>query len=221
MSPYNRLARHCDSVFVKFVAIVICYLCPLPLSQSWHRAGTNCPGSYTVTQCTLVRHCSKEYCHTFGWWFYWNDFEITIYTDVLIKSNVIYNRLCCIHTTTNIEISLFKNMTPDRKLLLICNMHNSILTESYCWYVICIIQCFNIDFLSNPGCLLNDVGNTPGSKVGGANMGPIWGRQVPDGPHVGPMNLAIWDYSPPLCQRTYQLQVCSYHKRLATRMSLL
>ena len=27
-------------------------------------------------------------------------------------------------------------------------------------------------------------------------MGPIWGRQDPGGPHVGPMNLAIWDYSP-------------------------
>ena len=23
-------------------------------------------------------------------------------------------------------------------------------------------------------------------------MGPIWGRQDPDGPHVGPMNLVIW-----------------------------
>ena len=30
------------------------------------------------------------------------------------------------------------------------------------------------------------------SKVHGANMGPIWGRQDPGGPHVGPMNLAIW-----------------------------
>ena len=25
-------------------------------------------------------------------------------------------------------------------------------------------------------------------------MGPIWGRQDPGGPHVGPMNFAIWDY---------------------------
>ena len=33
----------------------------------------------------------------------------------------------------------------------------------------------------------------PDSKVPGANMGPIWGRQDPDGPHVGPMNFAIWD----------------------------
>ena len=32
----------------------------------------------------------------------------------------------------------------------------------------------------------------PDSKVHGANMGPIWGRQDPDGHHVGPMNFAIW-----------------------------
>ena len=31
------------------------------------------------------------------------------------------------------------------------------------------------------------------SKVHGANMGAIWGRQDPGGPHVGPMNLDIWD----------------------------
>ena len=35
--------------------------------------------------------------------------------------------------------------------------------------------------------------NTPESKVHVANMGPTWGRQDPGGPHVGPMNLAIWD----------------------------
>ena len=32
----------------------------------------------------------------------------------------------------------------------------------------------------------------PDSKVHGANMGPIWGRQDPGWPHVGPMNFAIW-----------------------------
>ena len=32
----------------------------------------------------------------------------------------------------------------------------------------------------------------PDSKVHGANMGPIWGRQDPGGPHIGPMNFAIW-----------------------------
>ena len=32
------------------------------------------------------------------------------------------------------------------------------------------------------------------SKVHGANMGPTWVLSAPDGPHVGPMNLAIWDF---------------------------
>ena len=31
----------------------------------------------------------------------------------------------------------------------------------------------------------------PDSKVNGANMGPTWVLSAPDGPHVGPMNLAI------------------------------
>ena len=35
----------------------------------------------------------------------------------------------------------------------------------------------------------------PDSKVHGANMGPIWGRQDPGGLHVGPMNVAIWVYT--------------------------
>ena len=36
----------------------------------------------------------------------------------------------------------------------------------------------------------------PDNKVNGANMGPIWGRQDPGGPHVGPMNFAMWDSMP-------------------------
>ena len=33
----------------------------------------------------------------------------------------------------------------------------------------------------------------PWKQVHGANMGPIWGRQDPSGPHVGPMSFATWD----------------------------
>ena len=33
----------------------------------------------------------------------------------------------------------------------------------------------------------------PDSKVHGANIGPTWVLSAPDGPHVGPMNLAIRD----------------------------
>ena len=34
------------------------------------------------------------------------------------------------------------------------------------------------------------------SKVHWANMGPTWVLSAPDGPHVGPMNLAIGVYKP-------------------------
>ena len=33
----------------------------------------------------------------------------------------------------------------------------------------------------------------PDSKVHGPNMGPIWGRQGPGGPHVGPVNFTVWE----------------------------
>ena len=38
--------------------------------------------------------------------------------------------------------------------------------------------------------------HNPDSKVHGANMGPIWGRQDPGGPHVGPMNFAVREWLP-------------------------
>ena len=39
--------------------------------------------------------------------------------------------------------------------------------------------------------IANRLCNYPDSNVHGGNMGPIWGRQDPGGPHIGPMNLAI------------------------------
>ena len=62
-------------------------------------------------------------------------------------------------------------------------------------------------FLNFNGCTVQTVDNfningavksyavvfIPDNKVHDASMGPIWGRQDPGGPHVGPMNLAIWD----------------------------
>ena len=39
---------------------------------------------------------------------------------------------------------------------------------------------------SSPGAI-----GYPDSKVHGANMGPTWVLLAPDGPHIGPMNLAI------------------------------
>ena len=52
----------------------------------------------------------------------------------------------------------------------------------------------------NSACLLANTWwyyNIPDSKIHGANMGPRWGWQDPGGPHVGHMNLAIWDRNTP------------------------
>ena len=46
----------------------------------------------------------------------------------------------------------------------------------------------------------------PDSKVHGSHMGPIWCRQAPGGPRIGPMNFVIWDtlmlVLPMLCRGT-------------------
>ena len=59
------------------------------------------------------------------------------------------------------------------------------------------------------------------SKVHGANMGPIQGRQDLGGPHVGPMNPAIWVYTPTwipndiMSLASYKV---SYHRKLGVVM---
>ena len=59
----------------------------------------------------------------------------------------------------------------------------------------CLIQrCYR-----KPGVILTKIHDIiPDSKVHGANMRPIWGRQDPGGPHVDPMNFAICVYMAPL-----------------------
>ena len=44
---------------------------------------------------------------------------------------------------------------------------------------------------SSTGYELPVITNVPDSKVQGANMGPTWVLLAPDGPRVGPTNLAI------------------------------
>ena len=50
-----------------------------------------------------------------------------------------------------------------------------------------------------------DACSSPDNKVHGANMGPLWGRQDPGGPHVGPMNFAILELI-----RSFTQYTCSH-----------
>ena len=60
-------------------------------------------------------------------------------------------------------------------------------------FIACVItlegQIFGITLSSAVMPITLDI---PDNKLHGANMGPIWSRQDPSGPHVGPMNLTIW-----------------------------
>ena len=58
--------------------------------------------------------------------------------------------------------------------------------------MIIISQHDTIHTSSQSQCYFQKPTNFPDSKVHGAKMGPIWGRQDPGGPHVDPMNFAIW-----------------------------
>ena len=67
--------------------------------------------------------------------------------------------------------------------------------------IYCSVQCMvrnsiSVPLMGNsnpmPCGTQNLIKNDPDSKVHGVNMGPIWGRQDPGGPNVGPMNFAIW-----------------------------
>ena len=81
-----------------------------------------------------------------------------------------------------------------------------LISQSWIWiYFFCLeyLLCYIILISQASGqetmsvALITSLGRTsPDSKVHGANMGPAWGRQVPGGPHVGPMNRTIW--VPPL-----------------------
>ena len=59
----------------------------------------------------------------------------------------------------------------------------------------------------------------PDGKVQGANMGPIWGLQDPDGPHAGPMNFAIWKKQYPWFS-TIRQQAITWNTLIKTSLSM-
>ena len=57
------------------------------------------------------------------------------------------------------------------------------------WFIVCTVQWHHLRTIA--WITKTEVDGNPDSKVHGANMGPIWGRQDPGRPHVGHMNFAI------------------------------
>ena len=70
-------------------------------------------------------------------------------------------------------------------------IHCTYVMRSIFDYIYISRECFHKPMLTPWLTHWNHCNLTPDSKVHGANMGPTWVLSAPDGPHVGPMNLAI------------------------------
>ena len=71
---------------------------------------------------------------------------------------------------------------------------HDIILQCYSYFDICHVSNF-LNFCKSPTArgLIQNIDAIPDSKVHGANVGPTWVLSAPEGPHIGPMNLAIRD----------------------------
>ena len=112
--------------------------------------------------------------------------------------------LCCVVGMGRL-VNLFKEFVGSQTkwdCFIVYPIKHAMFTDMlfFCRYTIVAIVIaipfpnFSIsNWTSSAGTVLTAKSTIPDSKVHGANMGPIWGRQDPGGPHVGPVNFAIWD----------------------------
>ena len=81
---------------------------------------------------------------------------------------------------------MFKNVRPNKQsVITLASSRHAVRGARNLWLVY-----WHTSWIASP--VETELRAVPDSKVRGANMGPIWGRQDPGGPHVGPMNFAIW-----------------------------
>ena len=88
-----------------------------------------------------------------------------------------------LHRGKQSHISIYKCVATSAKILLPRTTNGGNLGE-HCQC------CCTVKWSLHRNCS-DSFGYVPDSKVHGANMGPTWVLSAPDGPHVGPMNLAI------------------------------
>ena len=76
-------------------------------------------------------------------------------------------------------------------LLLLCEENTSVYVVRSRMNISQLVLVLPWILLSLGTTKVKPLSKVPDSTVHGANMGPIWDRQDPGGPQVGPMNLAI------------------------------
>ena len=131
--------------------------------------------------------------------------KLTVFTEMW-KSKPLHIQ---IHQTSFVHAQCYFSVLSRKVITLVCNRY--VLSVKSCQSK--LFWCWKshfTDLFSKQLChvpkiyLLVDLQlHTPGhvsilgapdSKVHGANMGPVRGRQDPGGPHVDPMKIATWAY---------------------------
>ena len=121
----------------------------------------------------LNKRLSKQ---SWGWWFETLSHPLWRYSNVWHHSDV-----ACV---------VVSNHRPDRLLRARTKATPKVRTTGRLWGESISSNGRRVFISWRP---VNNGNLSPDSNVHGANMGPIWGRQNPVGPHVGPMNFAIWE----------------------------
>ena len=170
--------------------------------------------SINVSNVTLVFLCAQHQCVNNGMSVFPNVQHLNVNNGIAVFPNVQHQwQLCCpmyiINMSNDILVCVPSCSVSMWTISLFCSP-----CKTYVWaisWLCCLMYCINV---SNVIAVLLDVHHqyeqchsymcpfmysinvdnvTPDSKVHGANMGPTWVLSAPDGPHVGPMNLAIRD----------------------------
>ena len=108
------------------------------------------------------------------------------------------NQICYVIVHLCFKLICVSNLTEDCNYL--CQWIVEIRKIHFWLYknnVACKVQKLSL-FLSSDRESLPMPHPSPDNKVWGANIGPTWVLSAPDGPHIGPMNLAIREGMEPI-----------------------
>ena len=97
--------------------------------------------------------------------------------------------------TSKVEPDMFLIVFQGGNLLVLFEINHELITGTK--MIIPIYRYFSCCCVNSLVAGRCDSGfkSIPDSKVHGASMGPTWDQQDPGGPHVGHMNLAVWNDS--------------------------
>ena len=140
-------------------------------------------------------------------WITWNDSPLERLVKILwwpfLERKLLSPSCHLLYLTASNDLSQLWSVSPMR-IYISRPTFQSALSWTFSWLVVFravifitenyIILLVLTDVFVFIGLYIDIKCDNPDSKVHGDNMGPTWVLSAPDGPHGGPMNLAIRDY---------------------------